>query len=320
MRTDHSTGGPDCGGGRGGPPDAARGPEAERNASLSLLGERGFLPDRRTAEGLVEISAVAETPSQSGVGVIAPYDFALDRELWRWAPDDVSLYVTRLPFVPVPVTVDQASALSDGEGAARATRDLLAPEPLVVGYACASGSFVHGAQGQRRLRQAILDAGAPAAVTTSGATVEALEAVGARRIAVVTPYVDSVTERLVAFLGEHGADAVSAVGLGLLDHIWKVSYAEVVEAVRSADRPEAEAVYISCTNVLTYDIIAPLERMLGKPVLAANQVTMWAALKAVGRHPVGAGQHLVEATAPRERPAAGGGRGTPSTERRSART
>ncbi|MDA2806415.1 maleate cis-trans isomerase family protein [Nocardiopsis suaedae] len=320
MRTENGTTGPACGGGPGVSAPRTRGPEAERDASLSLLGERGLLPDQETATGLVEISAVAETPSQSGVGVIAPYDFALDRELWRWAPDDVSLYVTRLPFVPVPVTVDQASALSDGDGAARATRDLLAPEPLVVGYACASGSFVHGAEGQRRLRRSILDAGAPAAVTTSGALIDALEAVGTRRIAVVTPYVDSVTERLVAYLGEHGTDVVSAVGLGLLDHIWKVSYAEVVEAVRGADRPEAEAVFISCTNVLTYDIIAPLERMLGKPVLAANQVTMWAALQAVGRHPVGAGQHLVEATAPAGAQAHGrrDGGGGDDTERRSA--
>ncbi|GAA1755438.1 Asp/Glu racemase [Streptomonospora arabica] len=246
---------------------------------------------------VVELSALAETPWQSGVGIVAPYDFALDRELWRWAPDDVSLYVTRLPFVPVPVTVDQASALSDGDDVARATRNLLAPEPLVVGYACASGSFVHGAEGQQRLRQSILDAGAPAAVTTSGATIQALEALDVRRIAVVTPYVDSVTERLLDFLSEHGVEPVSSVGLGLLGHIWKTTYSEVVQAVRDADRPDAEAVFISCTNVLTYDIIAPLERMLGKPVIAANQVTMWAALQAMGRQPVAHGQHLVDATA-----------------------
>ncbi|KIH96514.1 Asp/Glu racemase [Streptomonospora alba] len=246
---------------------------------------------------VVEISALAETPWQSGVGIVAPYDFALDRELWRWAPDDVSLYVTRLPFVPVPVTVDQASALSNGDDVARATRDLLAPEPLVVGYACASGSFVHGAEGQLRLRQSILDAGAPAAVTTSGATIQALEALDVRRIAVVTPYVDSVTDRLLEYLAEHGVESASSVGLGLLGHIWKTTYSEVVQAVREADRPDAEAVFISCTNVLTYDIIAPLERMLGKPVIAANQVTMWAAMQSMGRRPVAHGQHLIDATA-----------------------
>ncbi|MBX9389398.1 Asp/Glu racemase [Streptomonospora nanhaiensis] len=284
MRTDRTAGAPVSGDDQG-----------ERVILDKHVKPAGHTPD--PAPTVVELSAVAETPWQSGVGIVAPYDFALDRELWRWAPDDVSLYVTRLPFVPVPVTVDQASALSDGANVARATRDLLAPEPLVVGYACASGSFVHGADGQRRLRQCILDAGAPEAVTTSGALIQALEALDLRRIAVVTPYVDSVTGRLLNYLAEHGVESVSSVGLGLLGHIWKTTYSEVVQAVRDADRPDAQAVFISCTNVLTYDIIAPLERMLGKPVIAANQVTMWAALQAMGRQPVAHGQHLVDATA-----------------------
>jgi maleate isomerase len=228
------------------------------------------------------------------VGVVAPFDFALDRELWRWAPDDVSLYVTRLPYVQVPVTVEMAGELSDSERVARATRDLLAPEPLVVAYACASGSFVDGQEGQRRLHDSITGAGAPAAVTTSGALIDALELFSARRIAVVTPYVDSVTERLLQYLAEHGVDTVSSVGLGLLNHIWKVTYSEVVQAVRDVDHPDAEAVFISCTNVLTYDIIAPLERMLDKPVIAANQVTMWAALRIIGRQAVGHEQRLIE--------------------------
>jgi maleate isomerase len=291
MRTDRPAGGPANG------DDQEERVIYEQAPPTAHTAPAAHHPTHNPAHNIVEISAVSDTPWQSGVGIVAPYDFALDRELWRWAPDDISLYVTRLPFVPVPVTVDQASALSDGDNVARATRDLLAPEPLVVGYACASGSFVHGAAGQRRLRQSILDAGAPEAVTTSGALIQALTALDIRRIAVVTPYVDSVTERLLGYLGEHGVESTSSVGLGLLNHIWKVAYSEVVQAVRDADRPDAQAVFISCTNVLTYDIIAPLERMLGKPVLAANQVTMWAAMHAIGRQPVAHGQYLVDATA-----------------------
>jgi maleate isomerase len=239
-----------------------------------------------------------EPLAQHGIGVVAPFDFALDRELWRWAPDDVSLYMTRLPFVPVPVTVEMAAALSDLDTVRRATRDVLAPEPLVVAFACASGSFVHGAVGEKMLSGGILDAGAPAATTTSGALVESLGLLDARRIAVVTPYIDSVTDRLIGFLGEHGIDVTASVGLGLLSHIWKVGYAEVVAAVNAVDRPDAEAVFISCTNVPTYDIIAPLERMLGKPVLTANQVTMCSALRAMGSQAMGAGQWLVEMERP----------------------
>ncbi len=247
---------------------------------------------------VVELAASTRTPWQAGVGVIAPYDFALDRELWRWTPDDVSLHVTRLPYVHVPVTVDQAAALCREEHVDPAVRALLAPEPLAIGYACASGSFVHGARGERRLHGAMVDAGAPAAVTTSGALVQALDALGADRIAVVTPYVDSVTDRLLAYLAEHRVAVTSSVGLGLLSHIWRVTYAEVSEAVHSVDRPDAQAVFISCTNVLTYDIIAPLERELGKPVIAANQVTMWAVMRAAGRQAVAHGQSLIDVAAP----------------------
>lgn len=241
-----------------------------------------------------------ELLAQHGVGVVAPFDFALDRELWRWAPDDVSLYLTRLPFVPVPVTIEMASALSDPGRVSRATKDVLAPEPLVVAYACASGSFVHGAAGEASLVASMLAAGAPAATTTSGGLIEALRALGLTRISVVTPYIDSVTQRLLDFLAEHHIEVVASVGLGLLDHIWKVGYAEVVQAASSVDRPEADGLFISCTNVPTYDIIAPLERLLGKPVLTANQVTMWSALRRVGFDAMAGEQWLARTSYPAE--------------------
>ncbi|MFL1427651.1 MULTISPECIES: maleate cis-trans isomerase family protein [unclassified Nocardiopsis] len=237
------------------------------------------------------------TPLQTGVGIVAPYDFALDRELWRWTPDDVSLHMTRLPYVHVPVTVDQAAALCRPEGITPAVRTLLTPEPSAVGYMCASGSFVHGAAGERELRRTMTAAGAPAAVTTSGALIDALAALGAQRVAVVTPYVDEVTDRLLGYLDEHRIGVTSSVGLGLLEHIWRVAYDVIARAVHEADRPEAQAIFVSCTNMLTYDIIAPLERELGKPVVTANQVTMWALMRAISRNPVAHGQSLMETAA-----------------------
>jgi len=227
--------------------------------------------------------------------VVAPFDLAMDRELWRWAPEEVSLYLTRTAFVPVPMTVEMASMISDEAAVHSATRDLLSPEPEVVAYACASGSFVDGAVGERDLVRVMRDAGAPAAVTTSGALVEALQVLGARRVAIATPYVENVTQRLVDFLGEYDLEVVTSVGLGLLGRIWEVSYRQVVDIVRSADRPEAEAMYISCTNLPTYEIIGPLEQELGKPVLTANQVTMWGALRRMGITAVGPQQRLVQA-------------------------
>ena len=231
-------------------------------------------------------------PGQHGIGVVAPFDFALDRELWRWVPEDVSLYLTRLPFFTTPMTVEMAVACGDRRAMRRATRDVLTPEPAVVAYACTSGSFVDGALGEQVLRRTMLDAGAPAACTTSGALIDALAVLGVGRLAVATPYVEPVTRRLVGYLAENGVRTVSCEGLGLLGNIWRVTYAQVVEIVQAADTDDAEALFISCTNVPTYDLIEPLEQALGKPVLTANQVTMWAALRAMGRTAVGGGQLL----------------------------
>lgn len=234
------------------------------------------------------------TTTQRGVGVVAPFDFALDRELWRWVPDNVSLYLTRMPFFPAPVTISMANSLSERSTVRRATYDVLTPEPDVVAYACASGSFVNGMLGERLLVRTMVDAGAPAARTTSGAMIEALNLLGVRSLAIATPYIDEVTERLVGYLAEHGVRTVASNGLGLLGHIWRVSYQDVVDIVRRVDTPEAQALYISCTNLPTYDVIHPLEQALGKPVITANQVTMWSALRAMGLDGMGPGQRLLE--------------------------
>ncbi|WP_433167945.1 maleate cis-trans isomerase family protein [Kribbella sp. CA-247076] len=237
----------------------------------------------------------APTPPllQTGIGVVAPYDFALDRELWRWVPDDVTLHLTRTPYAPLAATLEMAVHISDPELIARATADVLPVAPLAVAYACTSGSFVGGLSGEVALVDAMIAAGAPAAVTTSGALLLALHHLGINRVATVTPYTDDLTIGLTKFLAEAGVEVVSTAGLGLIAQIWTVPYEATVELVRSIDTTTAEAVFISCTNLPTYDIIAGLEAMIGKPVLTANQVTMWSALALTGHTAIGPGQHLL---------------------------
>lgn len=230
---------------------------------------------------------------QTGIGVVAPYDFALDRELWRWVPDDVSLYLTRMPYVPLAATLEMAIHISEPALVARGAIDVLAVSPLVTAYACTSGSFVGGLAGEAALVAAMEGAGAPTAVTTSGALVIALRELGITRVAAVTPYTEDLTEGLGRFLAEAGVEVVGTAGLGLSSEIWTVPYETTANLVRDTDSPDAEAIFISCTNLPTYDLIAGLEAELGKPVLTANQVTMWSALTLAGRKAVGPGQRLL---------------------------
>ncbi len=235
---------------------------------------------------------------QRGIGVVAPFDFALDRELWRWVPDEISLYLTRTPFVPVEVSLDMARLVSEHETLRDAVMALHSVRPESVAYACTSGSFVGGTAGELGMRAAMSEsaAGLPA-VTTSGALLDALAEIGARRIAVVTPYTKSVTDSLEDFLGEAGIAVLGRAYLGLTREIWRVPYRDVVDMARSAVVGDVDALFISCTNLPTYDVIPQLEAELRLPVLSANQVTMWAALRAIGAAAVGPYQALLDPAA-----------------------
>jgi maleate isomerase len=229
------------------------------------------------------------------IGVVCPFDMALDHELWRWMPDGVNLVFTRTPYYDQPVGLDMAEEISDHGEIQDAVRSLVAIRPAVVTYACTSGSFVHGVEGARNLSAAMVSAGAPAAVTTSEGLLMALDALGVSRVAVATPYLAELTNRLSSFLEQGGKSVVSHEGLGLDRDIWTVPYATTCELIRQADRPDAEAVFVSCTNLPTYDLIAYMERELGKPVITANQVTAWSGLRLMGREAVGPEQLLLQA-------------------------
>ncbi|WP_019814028.1 maleate cis-trans isomerase family protein [Saccharomonospora saliphila] len=232
--------------------------------------------------------------AQRGVGVIAPFDLALERELWRWVPMEVSLHLARTPYEPVPVSMEMAHLVGNSAHLAAATRDVLHVEPEVVAYLCTSGSFVNGVDAERMQRKVICDAGAPDAVTTSGALAEVLRQLDLHRISVLTPYDGDLTAKLHDFLDELGVKTMSSDHLGLGGGIWKVNYRTIAERILAANHADAEAIFVSCTNLPTYDVIEPLESALGKPVLTANQLTMWACLRRMDLPIVGPGRWLRE--------------------------
>jgi maleate isomerase len=114
---------------------------------------------------------------------------------------------------------------------------------------------------------------------------------------VATPYDQPLTERLVAFLAEAGVQTTGSAFLGLGADIWRVSPDAVSRLARAVPRDGAQALVLSCTNLRTYDVIGPLERALGIPVVSANLATMWAALRILGRVPADRGELLFSASA-----------------------
>jgi maleate isomerase len=235
------------------------------------------------------------------IGVIYTADNANDREAWRWCGDDVTLLITRA--APDP------SWLEPGDGAAAepplwvptdreihdAVRTLILADPAVVTYACTSGSFSGPVDQEQHLRQVMTHAGARVAQTTSGALLDALAVLGVHSLAVATPYYENTAAELRSYLERSGYKVASLVNVtpapGKNDA--ELAPSEVVELACRADRLDADALFMSCAALESFDAIPVLESTLGKPVLTAMQVTMWAALGAAGAHPVAAPQALL---------------------------
>ena len=247
------------------------------------------------AEAPVEVEDLIGPAMPLRVGIVVPHDMALDGEMWRWVPKGVTLHFTREALVPLPVTVEMAMLIGDPAAIAQCVADLSTIEPAVVAYGCTSGSFANGILGENSLRTSMETAGAAKALTTSGAVLDAIHHLGAKRVSIATPYDEPMTALLDDYLEEAGVTVVAKACLGLHEKIWEVGYARTKRLIRESDRDDADAIVVSCTNLSTYDLIAPLERELGKPIVTANQATMWAALGAIGRNAIGPGQALLNA-------------------------
>lgn len=246
----------------------------ERLAADTLLVNRTRIPfalDR----GVAERAAI-------GLVVLAT-DHTLEYE-WRriFAPlAGVAVYESRIPS-PVRIAPDTLGAM---ETEITGATDLLLPgEPMdVVGYACTSGTIVIGEEKVfARIRAA-----RPAAQCTTPITaaVAGLKALGARRIAMLTPYVDAINRMMRDFVEARG---VAVPVLGSFSHendneVARIDAASVRAAALELGRhPAVDAVFVACTSIRVAELVAPLEAELGKPVTSSNHAMAWHALRLAG--------------------------------------
>lgn len=154
-----------------------------------------------------------------------------------------------------------------------------------VVWACTSGSFVYGWEGAHdQVRALALTAGLPAS-STSFAFVHAAKEIGAKRVAVGATYPDDVATLFAEFLRAAGIEVVGVRGSGIITaaEVGTWGEAEVFALARAVDDGSADAVLLPDTALHTAAHIPALEKELGKPVLTANQVTVWEALRLTDR-------------------------------------
>lgn len=165
-----------------------------------------------------------------------------------------------------------------------AARRLVPLRPDSVLWACTSGSFVVGREGALEQVRAIKAITGVPASSTSLAYVRALRMLKVRRVAIAATYPRAATQAFAKFLAEFGIQTSDLYAHGLRngDLSSRLERQDVTSLAKSADGPEAQALLIPDTALPCFGILDELQTLFRKPVLAANQVTMWEALRLAG--------------------------------------
>ena len=221
-------------------------------------------------------------------------DLSLEPELAHVLRGCVGVHFSRVRY---PGTVT-AESLADALCHLEESATLLAPiHPSVLIYACTSGSFMGGVEGNRAIEQRIRTLLGVQCVTASSAVVQAMHRVGSSRIALVSPYSTEVTEALVQFLNASGIEVMRTAllfGDDLVDDVTlqSVTPGEVLDAALPLMGTDIDGLLVSCTGIRIIAELPAMEEELSVPVVSSTAAICRILLDHAGVEVSGFGQLL----------------------------
>ena len=221
------------------------------------------------------------------VGLMVPINnTTMERELLAWLPAKSTCATQRIPRgkglltkETLPEYVAQAQKL------AKAFDD---PEVDVVAYGCTAAGFISGPAGDAALQHDLATITGKQVVTTARSMVLALQEIGAKKIALVTPYLDAVNTQLTAFLADGGiaVKRFTSFYAQNTDELGRIEAYQVAKLARDTMHDDCDALFIGCSQLPTFEILGDLEREFGRPAFSSIQVTARRAQRAAaGRIP-----------------------------------
>lgn len=226
-------------------------------------------------------------------------------EIARMLPGYVQIRETRIHMDPV-VNIQECSKLSGplGNAAALLGEGLCSSilgNRSAVAFACTAGSLV-GGPGWDKKEIEMMERGMASfpctrfkdgrlvqtlgipATTTATAAEEAMRFLGFTKIVLAGPYIKEINQKFKEFYVGSGFEVLNVVGLEIEDlfEIGATKPSDAYKVAMDAVVPEADGIFITCTNFRCSDVIEEIERDSGKPVVTSNQATAWHLMKMLG--------------------------------------
>jgi len=166
------------------------------------------------------------------------------------------------------------------ENVTEVSKDILPDEKLdCVVYGCTSGTIASGYDSIKNK----INLAKPGArvVTPSSAAVNALRKMKVKKVSIFTPYSEKLNNEVVDYFKKENFIITSNSYFDILydNDIAKIDPDYLYEVITKMDLAEAEAIFLSCTNLPALNIVDKLEKKLNKIVLSSNQVLIWDTLQ-----------------------------------------
>jgi maleate isomerase len=214
------------------------------------------------------------------VGLLVPSsNTVMEPDVWRALPPGATLHTGRMYLEE---TTPEAESRMLDEHVLPAARDLATARPDLIVFGCTSAGALRGNQYDADLCRRISDLSGAPTVSVIASVRQAITASGARRVGVVTPYVDALNQRIRESVEADGVAVAGIAGLGISDNfeIATVPQERIVDfAERTLRDLDIDLAFVSCTNFPAVTALPELERRLGLPVVTSNQAAIAAMLR-----------------------------------------
>lgn len=168
----------------------------------------------------------------------------------------------------------------------QAVADIATMKPDVTVFGCTSAGALRGPEYDRELCADIATKTGATTISTIKAVSDAISDVGARRVAVLTPYVDELNLKIRESIEASGVEVLEIDGLGIVDgfNLAEPPAAEIAtRAIRLIGKTNPDLLFISCTNFAGLAAADHIESMTGVPVMTSNRAVLRALRSTLAR-------------------------------------
>ena len=230
------------------------------------------------------IEHLSKHSRQKRIGLIVPSSNTnVETDFQMLIPKSVTVHISRSGGYDINAIPDSTEMRRFAHQSLSQNLQLLMDAKVdVIAYGCTSATLSEGPAFDKVFCEKISQQSGCPAVTTAGALIEAMKALGLERGAFTSPYVKKLADESVDFIEQCGIKVVNQ--LGFEEELTSIEQnaltpRDAYTMALKANHEDAQAVVISCTDYRALEALSAIEKAIGKPVVSSNQALIYACMK-----------------------------------------